>query len=131
MSSADSISIKGQVFETLVAITEEEHRHGLMFQTWPPPIMVFPYKKAATRRFWMKNTPTPLDIVFCKNNSVVGIFKGEPLSTTLIGPNEPSDLVVELPAGTAARLGLTVGDYVGFSPTEKTAERHKKYGVSF
>jgi uncharacterized membrane protein (UPF0127 family) len=79
----------------------------------------------------MKNTQTPLDIVFCRTNHVVGIFKGEPFSTKLIGPDEPSDLVVELPAGTAASLGLSVGDYVSFSPTKVTAERHKKYGVSF
>lgn len=127
----DAISIKGQVFTTLVAITEDEHRIGLMYQKWPPPIMVFPYKRASIRRFWMKNTQTPLDIIFCRANHVIGIFKGEPLSTTLVGPNEPSDLVIELPAGTAASLGLSVGDYVGFSPTKMTAERHKKYGVSF
>jgi uncharacterized protein len=127
----DSISIKGQVFPTLVAITEEEHRKGLMFQTWPPPIMVFPYKQASFRRFWMKNTATPLDIIFCKSNYVVGIFKGEPFSTKLVGPNEPSDLVVELPAGMAAELGLVVGDYVGFAPTKITRENTEKYGVSF
>jgi len=127
----DAISIKGQVFPALVAITEEEHRKGLMYQKWPPPIMAFPYKRAAPRRFWMKNTQTPLDIVFCRANRVVGIFKGEPFSTKLVGPDEPSDLVVELPAGTAASLGLSVGDYVGFSPTKMTAERHQKYGISF
>jgi uncharacterized protein len=115
----DTISIKGQVFPTEVAVTEAEQSLGLMFREWPPPIMVFPYKDAAPRRFWMKNTISPLDIVFCKANQVVGIFRGEPLSTKLIGPNEPSDLVVELPAGTASRLGLSVGDYVGFAPTKK------------
>jgi uncharacterized membrane protein (UPF0127 family) len=113
----NTISIKGQVFPTEVAITEAEQNRGLMFREWPPPIMVFPYKSAATRRFWMKNTISPLDIVFCKANYVVGIFKGEPLSTKLLGPDEPSDLVVELPAGTASRLGLSVGDYVGFGRT--------------
>jgi len=128
---SDIISIKGQVFQTLVAVTEAEQSKGLMYQKWPPPIMSFPYKRAATRRFWMKNTMTPLDIVFCRANCVVGIFKGEPFSTKLVGPNEPSDLVVELPAGTAANLGLAIGDYVGFSPTEITAERQQKHGVSF
>jgi uncharacterized membrane protein (UPF0127 family) len=131
MNSSDVISIKGQVFETLVAVTESEQCKGLMYQKWPPPIMAFPYKRAATRRFWMKNVITPLDIIFCRANCIVGIFKGEPFSTELVGPNEPSDLVVELPGGTAAKLGLVVGDYVGFSPTKNTAERQRKYGVSF
>jgi uncharacterized membrane protein (UPF0127 family) len=116
---SDTISIKGQVFPTLVALTEAEQSRGLMFREWPPPIMVFPYRTAAPRRFWMKNTISPLDIVFCKANHVVGIFRGDPLSTKLIGPDEPSDLVVELPAGTADHLGLSVGDYVGFAPTKK------------
>lgn len=124
----DTISIKGQVFETLVAVTEQEQQYGLMNRSWPPPIMVFPYKRAEVRRFWMKNTISPLDIVFCRESCVVGIFNGNPCSTALIGPNEPSDLVVELPAGTAAKLGLRLGDYVGFSPTQVTVERQKKYG---
>ena len=127
----DFISIKGQVFPTLVAVTESEQSIGLMYQKWPPPIMVFPYMRSANRRFWMKNTISPLDIVFCRSNIVVGIFKGEPLSTKLVGPDDPSDLVVEFPSGTVARLGISVGDYVGFSPTEMTVERQKKYGVSF
>jgi uncharacterized membrane protein (UPF0127 family) len=127
----DVISIKGQMFNTLVAITESEQCKGLMYQKWPPPIMAFPYRRAAPRKFWMKNTMTPLDIVFCRGNYVIGIFKGEPLSTKLVGPDEPADFVVELPAGTAANLGLSVGDYVGFTPTKNTAERQRKYGVSF
>ena len=116
----DVISIKGQVFPAEVAVTEAEQMQGLMYREWPPPIMAFPYTTAQYRRFWMKNTVSPLDIIFCKSNKVVGIFKGEPMSTKLIGPDVPSDLVVELPAGTAAQLGLQVGDYVGYSPTQET-----------
>lgn len=127
----DVISIKGQIFQTLVAVTENEQCQGLMYQKWPPPIMAFPYRRAAPRKFWMKNTMTPLDIVFCRGSCVIGIFRGEPFSTKLVGPNEPADFVVELPAGTVANLGLSIGDYVGFTPTKITAERQRKYGVSF
>lgn len=117
---SDVVSIKGQIFPTLIAITEAEQHRGLMFREWPPPIMSFPYNKSATRRFWMKNTISPLDIVFCNSNCVVGIFRGEPMSTKLIGPDRPTDLVVELPAGTADKLGLQIGDYVGLSTTKKS-----------
>lgn len=119
----DVISIKGQIFPTLVAVTEQEQRQGLMYRKWPLPIMTFPYRTAAPRRFWMQNTTSPLDIVFCKANRVIGIFQGEPMSTKLIGPDEPSDLVIELPVGTAGRLGLETGDYVGFAPTKETLAR--------
>jgi hypothetical protein len=128
---SDVISIKGQIFPTLVAVTEWEQQQGLMGKQWPPPVMAFPYHTAAPRRFWMKNTISPLDIIFCRSNSVVGIFQGEPLSTKLIGPDEPADLVVELPAGTASRLGLGVGDYVGFAPTKETLARVLTSHVSF
>ena len=125
----DTVSIKGQIFPVKVAVTEAEQRQGLMFQEWPPPIMVFPYRSASYRKFWMKNTISPLDIVFCKANCVIGIFKGEPLSTKLVGPDEPADLVVELPAGTAENLGLNIGDYVGYSPTNETMARQIIAGV--
>jgi hypothetical protein len=131
MNQRDVISIKGMVFPTLVAITELEQRQGLMGKQWPPPVMAFPYNSAAPRRFWMHNTVSPLDIIFCRSNTIVGIFRGEPLSTKLIGPDEPSDLVVELPAGTSDKLGLSVGDYVGFSPTKETLARQLTSGISF
>jgi uncharacterized protein len=127
----DTISIKGQLFPVIVAVTENEQQRGLMFQEWPPPIMAFPYNTAAPRKFWMKNTISPLDIVFCRSNHVIGIFKGEPMSTHLVGPNEPADLVVELPAGTANQLGLQVGDYVGYAPTKETLARQLRGGVFF
>jgi uncharacterized protein len=109
------VSINGMSFPTLVARTEAEQQVGLMHKPWPPPIMCFPYETAGIRRFWMKNTISPLDIIFCNANKVIGIYRGEPLSTSLIGPSEASDLVVELPAGMADRMGLKIGDYVGFS----------------
>lgn len=99
-------------FTTLVAETLEDQAKGLMFQKWPPPVMSFPYKTAEIRKFWMKNTVSPLDIIFCRAGKVVGIFKGEPMSTTRVGPNVPSDLVVELPLGNVEKLGIHVGDSV-------------------
>jgi len=112
-----TVSLNGTVFKTIVAETEQEHQTGLMWQQWPPPVMVFPYKFASHRKFWMKNTVSPLDIIFCRAGQVIGIFKGEPLSTAMVGPNETSDLVVELPYGTAEKIGLRVGDNVGFKNT--------------
>lgn len=108
-----NISLKGRVFSALVAETPTEQQTGLMWKEWPPPAMIFPYKNASMIKFWMKNTISPLDIIFCKEGKVLGIFAGQPMSTALVGPNEASDLVIELPAGTAKSIGLTAGDYVG------------------
>jgi uncharacterized membrane protein (UPF0127 family) len=72
----DKIYVNGKWFNTEVAISEAEQAKGLMFKEWPPPVMVFPYKDATIRKFWMKNTVSPLDIVFCREGKFVEILKG-------------------------------------------------------
>lgn len=121
----DTIVLGAQKLPTLVAITEEEQTQGLMYKPWPPPIMTFPFKQAKICKFWMRNTISPLDIVFCKSNKVVSIFEGKPLSLIQVGPNEPCDLVVELPKGTAKKLGIAVGSFVDLKMSTKTLA--KKY----
>jgi len=122
----DKLYIGDYVFDTLVAITIDEQIKGLMFKPWPPPVMVFPYKNADYRKFWMKNTPSPLDIIFVKGGRIIGIFKGEPMTTRCVGPNEPSDLVVELPYGTVDKLNISIGDDVMVSYSVSTAVRIMK-----
>jgi len=108
----DKIYIGNNCFETVVAITNDEQQKGLMFSSWPPPIMTFPYNKAEVRKFWMKNTSTPLDILFCRDNQVIHICQGEPMSLRLLGPNEASDLVVEMPLGFVKKYGVQISDTV-------------------
>lgn len=107
------ILIHENVFPTLFAISMEEQARGLMGQEWPPPIMSFVYASPKYNKFWMKNTPSPLDIVFCHNGKVTQICKGEPYSTAMIGDDSLSDLIVELPFGTAAAYGIRLGHHVG------------------
>ena len=115
----DYIIINSKKILTKVAVTEEEQKKGLMFEK-NPSIMVFPYNKPGIKKFWMKNTPLPLDIAFCKNNFVIDILKGEPLSTNLIGPDEECDMVVEFPYGSSSIFGLEKGSNIQFVPSMKT-----------
>ncbi len=117
----DKIILGNHEFETLVAISEKEQEKGLMHQAWPPPVMIFPYKRASIRKFWMKNTPSPLDIVFCRAGVVVQVCEGKPHSTELVGPNELVDLVAELPYGTCSRLGIKQGTSAAYEFSVKTA----------
>ncbi|HUU87010.1 MAG TPA: DUF192 domain-containing protein [Candidatus Glassbacteria bacterium] len=94
------------------AITRDEQRKGLMNVDWPPPLMVFPYKKASIRKFWMKDTPSPLDIIFCHANKVIYIDYGVPFNETRVGPDRPCDLVIEGPLGFAEKNGIRVGSKV-------------------
>ena len=109
--TSDKVIIGKRQFDTLIAITAEEAAIGLMYKSWPPPVMAFPFAKASIRKFWMKNTASPLDIVFCKSGKVIGIFDGQPLSLNNVGPDEPCDLVVEFPGGTVNN-NIFVGDNV-------------------
>lgn len=106
------VIIDGIPFEALAAITEKEQVLGLMYREFPPPVMFFPYKEAGIRRFWMNQTPSALDVLFCSNNKVISIHDGMPFSTTMFGPNEPADLVVELPKGTSEKYGFHIGSMI-------------------
>ena len=100
---------------TLLAITHYEQERGLMEVPPPAPVMSFVYSRPNINRFWMQNTPSPLDIVFSLNGTITGIHKGEPYSTAAIGDYNPSDLVVELPRDTCKALGITIGDPISLT----------------
>jgi len=118
------IYIHERVFPTLFAISSEEQALGLMGQEWPPPVMSFIYAQPKPNKFWMKNTPSPLDIVFCHNGKVTQICKGEPYSTSVIGDDSLSDLIVELPHGMVAACGIQLGHEVGLvKPTVAELKR--------
>ena len=102
-----------------VAITEEEHYSGLMLLK-KTSSMIFPYIKPEVHKFWMKNTLLPLDIIFCHKGSIISIEKGIPLSENFIGPNAPTDLVVELPTGSAGKLGMRPGDKINIKYSWET-----------
>ncbi len=120
----DKVIINGISFDAKVAVTEREQNIGLMNQAWPPPVMFFPYKISGIRKFWMKNTPSPLDIIFCRDNRIICICSGEPMSTTMVGPDEPADLVVELPKGTAEKQSFSIGDIVHIKYSAETAAKY-------
>jgi len=97
---------------TLVAETIEEQEKGLMHQPWPPPIMTFVYNSPRKLFFWMKDTPSPLDIIFCNSNIIKLITEGQPYSTSLIGDGGSYDMVIELPKNTVKNLNIKNGQEV-------------------
>lgn len=108
----DKIKIGDNIFDTLVAITEEEHSTGLMWKKAPTPIMSFPYDKPDIHKFWMQNTIVPLDILFCRSNKIIDIKKGSPFSVDLLGPDKLTDLIIELPLGNVEKYNIAIGQKV-------------------
>ncbi|MCS6913308.1 MAG: DUF192 domain-containing protein [Myxococcales bacterium] len=99
--------------EVEVARTPEEHARGLMFRRELPEGrgMLFLFPRAEVRRFWMKNTLIPLDILFLDEKlRVVSIEENTaPHDETGRGPDEPVQYVLEVPAGYARRHGIGPG----------------------
>jgi uncharacterized membrane protein (UPF0127 family) len=112
------IVIGSNLFETLLAISCQEQERGLMHVKPPVPNMSFLYETPQINKFWMQSTPSPLDIIFCHAGKVTQICYGEPYSTEVIGGNEFSDLVVELPFGTALKTGIKISQKVSLLEPE-------------
>jgi len=119
--------IKDRVFQLEVARTPRQQQIGLMFRTEMAADrgMLFPYDPPAQPvAFWMYNTLIPLDIIFLYQGEIVHIAANVPgcaeLPCPSYGPDPDQlvDQVVELNGGTAADLGLTVGDGIEVRPIE-------------
>lgn len=111
--------IKGETFELEVAQTSVQQSLGLMFRSELPANrgMLFPFGSPRRTRFWMKDVPVPLDMVFLRNELVVAIAQAPPCPAEpcpTYGPdnNRLVDQVLELRGGRAAEIGLQAGDTV-------------------
>lgn len=76
--------------------------------------MLFDFQRPQPVVMWMKNTYLPLDMVFIAADGRIANIAAhtEPLSLAPIRSAGPVRAVLEVGAGTAARLGLRAGDRV-------------------
>ncbi|MES3152125.1 DUF192 domain-containing protein [Sphingomonas faeni] len=115
------------VFSIERAKTPEEQARGLMFRTdlkpdggmlfWPYPGEGGPPREA---NFWMKNTPSPLDIVYIRADGTIARIAENtvPFSEAPIPSGEPVGAVLELMGGRSAELGIAEGDLVTWDKTK-------------
>jgi len=103
------------------ARTADEQQRGLMFRTDLGPddgMLFYPYPPDGgpprEASFWMKNTPTPLDIVFIRRDGTIARIAENtvPFSEEQVPSGEPVAAVLELKGGRAAELGLSEGDRI-------------------
>lgn len=110
-------------FAVELAVTSEQLSQGLMFRRDLPAGtgMLFDFGSPRQVAMWMKNTLIPLDMLFMdRSGRVVYVEQyAVPGSLEPRGPAEPVLGVLELPAGTARRLGLKPGDRVIHSMFER------------
>jgi len=114
----------GDCIQLEVADEQREQAIGLQLRGPLPPLrgMWFPFEDALLR-FWMHRTPEPLDMVFINDNRVIAIEANTTpcprLPCRSYGPDQPGDGVVELAAGEASRLGITVGSKAIIKPLRR------------
>jgi len=104
------------VFTVEWALTDAERSRGLMFRTEMAPDhgMVFDFFREAPVAFWMRNTLISLDMIFIRaDGTVLSIAQNTtPLSEAGVPSNGAVRYVLEVVAGTAARLGLEPEDWI-------------------
>jgi uncharacterized membrane protein (UPF0127 family) len=109
------------VFRVERAVTAAQQAQGLMYRTDLKPdggMLFHPYpaEGGAPREasFWMKNTPTPLDILFLRPDGTIATIAENtvPYSQAPVTSREPVSAVLEIVGGRAADLGIAEGDRV-------------------
>lgn len=108
-------------FRVESAKTSEEQARGLMFRTNIPAdggMLFYPYPgdggPPREASFWMKDTPSPLDIIFIRADGTIARIAENttPFSEAPIGSGEPVAAVLELRGGRSTELGIAEGDAV-------------------
>lgn len=113
-------------FNMWIADDDQRRARGLMFikQLGADDGMLFVYPQAQGVAMWMKNTYVPLDMLFvAADGKVIHIVQNtQPLSLKTIESGGIVLGVIELPAGTAARLNIAPGAQV-IHPMFSAAQR--------
>ncbi len=115
-----SVLINGEVFQVELATTKEQQIKGLAGRENIANNfgMLFVYDDYILPGFWMKDMLFPLDIIWLRDNIIIGwetaavYLTNDPLS--IYYPPTPINNVLEVPAGTAVRLELKVGQKVTY-----------------
>jgi uncharacterized protein len=100
-------------FAVEVADNDEERGKGLMFRPSLPKAsgMLFVYEDPGRRKFWMKNTLIPLDMIFADQTGTVTYVHANAVPGDLspINGGEGVRFVLEINGGLAATLGIVPG----------------------
>jgi len=106
-------------FMVEIADDDAERERGLMYR---PPLeddrgMLFQFPAATEQSFWMKNTPSSLDIIYIDpRGRIVSIAShATPYSQMPLPSNGAANGVLELRAGRVEEIGARPGDQVRHS----------------
>jgi uncharacterized membrane protein (UPF0127 family) len=116
-NSLISLSIKNNAFRVEVVSDDQKMQKGLggRDHLCDSCGMLFEFSKSGKYAFWMKDMQFPLDIIWIFQNKIVYIEKNvRPDLVGVLTPSADANRVLELNAGSADKLGIEIGDKVGF-----------------
>ncbi|MBZ8134561.1 hypothetical protein CLD20_14870 [Afifella sp. IM 167] len=100
-------------FHVELARNQQERSRGLMYRRSLAADrgMLFDFGTDRSITMWMKNTYIPLDMIFIGSDHKVSRIAKEttPFSEDTIASGKPARYVLEVPGGTADRLGIRPG----------------------
>jgi uncharacterized membrane protein (UPF0127 family) len=100
-----------------MAKTVEDRRRGLSGRDFVDTGMLFTFPKSGGYQMWMKDTKVPLSILFLnESGEVTQLATGTPENNELIGDQDDTKYVLELPAGFNELYNLEVGDALDIPP---------------
>jgi Uncharacterized conserved protein len=107
------LTVGGKALRVQIAVTQDEQARGLMGRRdlGPDDGMVFVYPLPRQMSFWMRNTPTPLDIGFFKEDGTLGeVYAMYAFDETPVRSASPDYTVaLEVNQGWFAKNGLKPG----------------------
>jgi len=113
------IGINGKIFEAEIADTALKRAKGLSGRKTleENKAMLFIFARPSRYSFWMVGMNLPLDIVWISGNKIVDISKNVPSpkigeSPAARSPSMAVDKVLEVPAGSAEKFNIKIGDEV-------------------
>ncbi|HOW35109.1 MAG TPA: DUF192 domain-containing protein [Candidatus Omnitrophota bacterium] len=117
----EKVCFKNRCIDVEIASRKEDLIKGLQFRTSLDKNsgMLFVFPGPDVVRFWMKDTKIPLDMIWMdEDKKVIFIETDVPPcpgdSCPTYGPLAPSRYVLEINAGCARRLGISVGGQAEF-----------------
>lgn len=93
----------------------------------PDAGVLYVFARPKHRTFWTKDTKIPLDIIFIKARTVVGVIAdAEPMSRKPLQVKGTSQYVLEVNAGFAAQNQIKKGTRLIFNGLKKAPEKHRR-----
>ena len=109
LNGSDTVAL----YRLEIAETEREVQQGMMWRKHMDGDMgmLFLMPEERMQSFWMKNTYVGLDIIYISSEGgVVSIqANAQPFNESPLPSEGPAKIVLELPAGTCAKVGITPG----------------------